>query len=178
MPNLTFHKELDIYLKSVSHFMYMNYLPESWFTKPDHIAIKAKDAAAYDAHVEFWKTKAVRNRICEIKLNGRRLGTVKLKEPMSVGPFGLISWLELMEPRPEKVGKDKVGIDHMEFYFPDFDEVLMILKDRVIKAKKEKNPSHSWISVELHDGQELKINDWPLAKIIPEEIKAGKAHWV
>jgi predicted metalloenzyme YecM len=178
MASMTFKEEVKVYTKSLARFMYLYSLPEKWFTKPDHLAIKAKDAAAYDAHVEYWKDKAVKGRVSEIKMNGRRLGTVRLKEPFSVGPFGIISWIELMEPRPNMVGKDKVGLDHMEFYYPKFDEVMTALKERDVIAKLESNPSHEWISIILHDGHELKLNNGRLGTMVSKEIKQGLSRWV
>ncbi len=107
----------------------------------------------------------------------RRLAALNLISDLPIASLGNISWVEVMEPRPEKLGKDVIGLEHMEFYYPDFDEVREVLQANDISFVEESNPGHQWINIVISDqGQELKLNNRPLAVIVEEEIENGVAH--
>ncbi len=82
--------------------------------------------------------------------------------------FGMVEWVEIMESRPQRVDKDIVGLEHAEFYYPHFDEVRAVLGEKGIAHKLRKDkPSHHWVEVVINNsGQELKLNDKPMAEIV------------
>jgi hypothetical protein len=95
------------------------------------------------------------------------LAALHLISPQSVGDLGEVSWLEIMEPRPEKVGKDFVGLEHIEFYYPDFDEVREALDKYKVSYTQQNNPGHDWINIVLGEaGQEFKLNSRLLSDVV------------
>jgi hypothetical protein len=164
--------QLDNYAAELESFIATNSLPNEWFLEPDHIAIKGVDGTDYEDILESFRPVA--KQITYIEMDGRRLGTANLTRPIVAGDLGSVSWVEIMEPRPERIGSDVVGLEHMEFCYPNFDEVTKVLRSRGIEFEPQQNPGHSWINIVINDkGQELKINDRPLAVIVEEEIKSG-----
>src|SRR5690349_1913904 len=108
-----FSTKLAEYASALERFRKESDLPEEWFAVPDHLAIKCADPADYERTVQEWLSYA--DSLSYARLNNRRLASANLSEPILVGVNGQVTWVEIMEPRPEKVGKDPVGIDHMEF---------------------------------------------------------------
>ena len=166
---------LEKYLEELEDFVDRYSLPAEWFEVPDHVAVKCADAADYEAAVESFRPVA--EQITEMKMSGRRLGSVKLLKGLAVASFGEVLWVELMEPRPEKLGKDVVGLEHMEFYFPDFETISDVLEQRSIYHKVQSNPGHRWVNIVINDkGQEFKLNDLTLADVVEDELKEGKLY--
>lgn len=167
-----FEQAIADYAESLRAFVDEHELPSDWFKVPDHIAIKGANAADFEAIMNSFKPLA--NQLSYIEMDGRRLGTAQIISPITIGTFGSVSWVEIMEPRPEKVGKDVVGMEHMEFYYPHFDEVKAALTERNIPFEQQQNPGHAWINIVINNsGQELKINDRLLADAVTEEIQKG-----
>lgn len=167
-----FEAQAAAYAQAIESFCTEHELPSEWFAQPDHLAIKCKDAADFDATIEVWLPQAA--EFSYVELNGRRLATALLLEPITVGNLGSVEWLEIMEPRPEKVGADTVGIDHMEFAFADFETAREVLDEKDIDFEDQQNPNHSWLSI-LANGHEFKLNDRVLADIVEEELSSGEA---
>jgi predicted metalloenzyme YecM len=169
-----FEAQIDEYAQELQNFIARQELPDGWFKTADHVAVKGADAAGFEALVEHFRPLS--ERISCVDMSGRRLATAQLKQPVIVGTLGAVSWVEIMEPRPEKVGKDVVGFEHMEFLFPDFSAVQAILDEKHIAYEMESNPGHSWVNIKLNErGQELKLNDRLLGDAVTEEIQSGKA---
>jgi hypothetical protein len=167
-----YEDEIGLFAASLKEFIAKYELPDSWFKKPDHLAIKCADGLDYVFRMEELIPDAV--QASEITMDGRRLATLKLTSEVSVGDLGAVSWLEVMEPRPEKVGNDVVGLEHIEFYYPDFDEVTDLLDKLGVVYKIETNPGHSWVNIVINEaGQELKLNDKTLEDIVTEELEQG-----
>lgn len=166
--------ELETYLGDLEDFIDFYDLPQAWFGAPDHVAVKCADAADYETTIASYESEAA--QMTYIVMDGRRLATVKLARSLAIASFGDVSWLEVMEPRPEKVGKDVVGLEHAEFTFTDFAAVRDVLRDRNIKYEDQSNPSHAWINIVITEkGQELKVNDKPLSTIVEHELELGQA---
>lgn len=166
--------ELEAYLGDLEDFIDYYDLPEEWFGAPDHIAVKCVDADDYEATIASYEPQA--EQMTYVVMDGRRLATVKLARSLAIASFGDVSWVEVMEPRPEKVGKDVVGLEHAEFTFTDFVAVRDTLNDRNIKYEDQSNPGHTWINIVLNEkGQELKVNDRPLSAIVEHELELGQA---
>lgn len=171
---LEYEEEIGIYAKTLQDFISKYELPDTWFSRPDHLAIKCADALEYEYKLQELMIDAQSGS--QIEMDQRRLATLHLISSVQVGELGSISWLELMEPRPEKVGKDVVGLEHMEFYYPYFDEITETLHRYKIPFTEESNPGHSWINIVLNEqGQELKLNNKLLADTVEEELEAGTA---
>lgn len=169
-----YEEDIGLFAQTLGSFIERHELPEAWFKTPDHIAIKCADALDYAYRMEALIPDAV--WASEITMNERRLGTLELTNPISVGELGAVQWIEVMEPRPERVGDDVIGLEHMEFYYPEFDEITQILTDRKIEYQLQSNPGHSWVNIVINDqGQELKLNDKLLGDTVREEIEQGIA---
>jgi len=169
-------EQIDQYAKELENFVSVHNLPEAWFAQPDHVAIKCADGMDYEDTMEEFKDEAEQRTW--VKMHGRRLGSVKLISSLALGNFGDVSWVEVMEPRPEKVGKDVVGFDHAEFHYPHFKPIIMTFNLRKIKYSiPDDNPEHGAVVVVINEdtGHELKLNDKTLADIVAHELKEGKA---
>jgi len=170
----TFESAVNGYARSLEDFVDQYDLPKKWFYKPDHLALKCLDNEHYNEAVQAWQTAA--SQMSYVWLNGRRLASAHLQQPLRLGAFGSVEWLEIMEPRPEKVGKDTVGIDHVEFNFPDFASAKEVLDDRGVVYELQSNPNHEWLIIVINQlGQELKLNNRSLANIVAHELETGQA---
>ncbi len=173
MPAMdTFDEQVTEYAAALEKFRKDNDLPYEWFATPDHLAVKCADAADYEQTVQVWLPRA--KSLSYISLNNRRLASVELLEPIAVGSNGQVVWVEIMQPRPEKEGKDPVGIDHMEFLFPDFVAVTTVLQAKNIPVEQDENPQHKWLSI-MANGHEFKLNDQVLAKVVAANLASGVA---
>lgn len=169
-----FEHAVDQYVASLERFAHRRGLPTEWFSEPDHLAVKCLDGEHYEDMVAAWGRRS--NLASYVRMNGRRLASIHLGEVVSLGIFGDVEWLEIMEPRPKKVGIDIVGIDHAEFVFPDFTAADVVLAKRSIPHELQSNPNHSWLNIPINaTGQELKLNNRPLADIVTHEIETGVA---
>ena len=165
------------YATELTAFIAKHELPDKWFKVPDHLAIKCADSMGYVYTVEELLPDAA--QASEIEMDGRRLAALRLTSPVTVGNLGKVQWLEIMEPRPANVGKDLVGLEHMEFYYPDFDEIIETLGKYSVNFKIQQNPGHAWVNIVLNDqGQELKINNRLLSDTVADELSDGTAHLI
>ncbi len=168
---------LEEYAHDLEEFIDALALPEEWFAVPDHVAIKCADSEHFDTVLEDFKADA--EQISFIEMSDRRLATVSLISSISVASLGEVSLVEVMEPKPEKVGRDIVGFEHMEFYYPDFEEVREVLRSRNHPFEMQGNAGHAWVNVIINQqGQELKLNDLTLAETIAHETQANQTHIV
>lgn len=176
MPSVDSFQRLQQLISEYGHaltaFIGAHQLPAEWFAAPDHVAYKCQNAADYDHIMELCKPFAKQRYY--IAMDGRRLGSIRLQTPLAVADFGTIEWLEVMQPRPAKEGVDMVGLEHMEFVFPDFDAAQQILNAKNIPYERQSNPAHEWISIMLNSGQqELKLNNRSHTDIVQQEFAAG-----
>jgi|GEM_PF-1946222 len=146
-------------------------IDQAWFRYPDHIAVKCSDTSHYESERAVASEECV--ELTEIAMQGRRIATVEFRRAIGMKPFGLIRLVELMEPRPEKVGHDAVGIDHVEFSHPQMSAFADVLKSSAVRYEEQSNESHNWVSFELNDGLEVKLNDLSLADTIEAELARG-----
>jgi predicted metalloenzyme YecM len=166
--------QIFVYAEELRAFIDDNALPEEWFAQPDHLAYKCRNAEHFDEVLRDAANDA--SALSVVQLDGRRLASAELAQAVYVESFGYVEWLEIMQPRPEREGDDVVGLEHMEFYWPDFETVEEILTDRGISYTLESNPKHQWINVVINEiGQELKLNNRPLAEVAEEELEEGNA---
>ena len=172
-------EDIDQFEKSLNSFALAHELPiEDWFNNPDHLAIKCADRKDFDETVRSYKPRAVGRQVSGVDMHGRTLATAQLETPLQVGSLGTVEWLEIMEPRPEKVGKGLVGLEHIEFYFPFFKRVRTVLDNAGITYEEpQDNDHHKCIVVVFNKkGQEFKLNDYPLGKIVAQELDEGMSY--
>lgn len=170
-----YEEAIEQFANDLQDFIDRYELPDEWFKTPDHIAIKCADGLEYVYTVEDLVPDA--QQASEIEMDGRRLAAFNLILSVPIGELGSVSWLEIMEPRPEKIGKDVVGLEHMEFYYPDFDEIKEILDGHKIAFTMQSNSGHSWMNIVINQrGQELKLNDRLLGDTVAEELEDGRSH--
>lgn len=98
-----FTLQITEYAEALQAFRTEHDLPAEWFAVPDHLAVKCAGSADYESTIQTWLPLAA--ELSYVYLNDRRLATARLLGPLTVGEFGDIEWLEIMEPRPEKVGQ-------------------------------------------------------------------------
>jgi hypothetical protein len=152
-------------------------LPETLLKKPDHIAIKAFDSPRFEELLEEVKREfsvSDKHIVTEV-LNDRRIATAFLAGPIAVGSFGEVKLLEIMEPRPEKVGEDKVGLDHFEFLVPNLADAVMHIRRSPIHENDydvRSNSNHDFIEVRFGEiikgehSREFKLTYESLADIV------------
>ncbi len=166
-------RQIEDYAQELEGFIERNKLPNEWFERPDHVAFKAANSQGFDLLIQTFRPLS--EQISYIEMDGRRLATAKLLSHVTLGTFGDIQWVELMEPRPARVGSDVVGFEHAEFYFPDFEAAQAILSDKKVAYDMQDNPGHSWVNIVINsDGQELKLNNGTLEDIVAAETARGE----
>lgn len=143
----------------------------------DHLAIKMYDGAAYE--------QALRNirpfcrHLIEANLDKRRITIAVLQEPLELPGFGKTQMIEIMEPRPHMVGKDIVGIDHVELLLKDLEEAASLMAAKGIKIGDGVNIYHHTVVVRINKkGQEIKFSNKPIETTLKEEMKAGDAYHI
>jgi predicted metalloenzyme YecM len=176
-PN-NFERSVKQYADLLTEFRYAHgLLAKSLFKIPDHLAIKCHDASHFEETLETWKPRAA--QASWVWLNRRRLASIQLQEELLVGEFGAITWLEIMEPRPERVGKDIVGIEHMEFVVPNLELMQTKLNDRGIDFEPQHNEHHAWLNIPINQlGQELKFTNTTLLEMTEIGLENGDAEIV
>lgn len=174
---IEYEEDIDQYAELLQGFIEKYELPDNWFKTPDHLAIKCADSLDFDYTLQELLADA--SQVSQIEMDKRRLATLNLTSKIQIGELGSVEWLEIMEPRPENVGKDVVGLEHLEYYYPDFDEIREILEKYHIDFTEQSNSGLSWISIVLNkEGQELKLNNKLLANIVDEQLENGEARLI
>lgn len=163
------------YAESLVVFRAQRRLSTGWLSRLDHLAVKCLDTEHFDETVRLWLPNA--REASYTKLDGRRLVSMHLAGRLALSRrLGSVDWLEIIEPRPERVGLDTVGVDHMECIFPNFAAARAILDDRGLPYQFQSNSSHEWLSIPInHQGQELTLSNRPLADIVAQDLADGTA---
>ena len=138
----------------------------------DHLAIKVADSADYDAQLP--QLLKMLSSAQYVNLNNRRICTGKLITPITLPGFSQTNFLEILEPRPSKVGTGVVGLEHVEFLVPDLDSVKSALVAKNILPEFHDNGHHRSLIVKFNNlGQELVYTNTPLEQVLVEEQKNG-----
>ena len=140
----------------------------------DHCAIKARDS------VEFEEWIAELLPFCTSAsfavLNNRRLATLELKMPVYFGVWGQTTVLEVMEPRPEKVGNDFTGFEHIELFHPSLNSVADTLEQKKVPFDHQENPGHKAVVLALSpEGHEVKFTDNHLRLMVKKQLESGES---
>lgn len=164
----TYGYELDLAVKEHD-------LPRELFNAPDHVAFKTYDSDGFDDFLN--RLRGMAEELSYVRMDNRRIAAAWFAAPIAVKKFGEVHWLEVMEPRPKNVGMDIVGVEHMEFHYPDLDKTRQLLKNKGLPLIFESNFSHSWLSGIINGdlGLEVKFSDRKLSDIVAEGIKSGQA---
>ncbi len=175
-----FKAEVADFAVAASDYIAQHNLPSEWFVEPDHIAIKCRDGEHFIETMEEFRP--VSRAITYIYKSERRLGTAMLLSGLSIGWLGKVEIVEIMEPKPENVGRDIVGVEHMEFFYPDFAAAQAFLQTQATERDQEvsheldlSSSVHQTLVLPFGDGYEIKLNNRTLADIIPEELASGEA---
>lgn len=181
MKKLVF--EIADYTREVERGIRDTKLPQEYFDTIDHIALKAANRHHFDRVMEEFKRGwlAEAEKIYSTTLDGRRIAVGLLAGPLVVGDLGTVDCLEIMEPRPERVGQDRVGLDHAEF-IPSIS--LMDLAARIetvngIIPEWQPKAKHNTLCIRLGPTQrEVKFTDRALRSIISEEYAARETELI
>ena len=167
------NSNLQTYAASFAAFTASNPLPKNWFGAPDHFAIKCASKDSYDETCDDVE-KFSDGGIWQIELNNSYLASAKLSQKIELDNIGSVDWIEIMQPRPG-MEPDSDFVEHVEFYYPNFDEITEILAKNDIVFELQDNSSHSWVNVVIDKtGREIKFSNKTLAKIVEEEKRVGR----
>lgn len=167
-------KEATSYINSFRSFLIENSLSELLIPPVDHLAIKMKDAKEFEDLL--LKINPLSSHISYTYMNNRKIAVAELINPISFGELGETNILEIMEPKPEKSGKDLVGFEHIEIYHPQFDEIEVELKAKNIAYEIKENKMHKSITLKINNnGQEIKYTNNRLKEIVKQELKLGNS---
>jgi predicted metalloenzyme YecM len=141
----------------------------------DHIAYKCKDAQEFDGVIAEWLPNVAQCHY--IILNNRRLASARFTVPIDLAGVGPVAWLEIMEPRPSKVGQDFVGVEHAEIVVEDLERIAALCDEKKIAYTRYSNPRHSAVVVSLSpQGHEIKFTDSSIADIVVDQHQAGESY--
>lgn len=161
-----------LYRESLQAFLISNKL-EVYGTDPlDHIAIKAKDTVQYESLIELLLPVSLQGSF--VSMDNRRIATVDLEKPLRIGTSD-VQCIEIMEPRPEKVGRDYVGFEHAEIYSSHIAKIEEYAKEKGISYEAYTNDSHHAIVFQINDkNQEIKFTDATHIDVLRIEKEHGK----
>lgn len=154
----------DVYFEKLKDFMSSHRLEDLLAPPVDYIAIKCADSRDYETYLYFIKSLTLKRS--EVMLQGRRITNLVLISPISFGDLGETCCLEVIEPKPEKVGHDLAGFEHIEIYNPDLENVEAKLRDVGVTYERGGNEYHNTIVVKINEqGQEVKFTSVRLADL-------------
>ncbi len=139
--------------------------------KIDHIAVKLSDTSEYENFIN--DNLAFFASANYIQMNNRRITTVRLKNAIETTSFGSVFYLEIMEPKPEKVGTFKSGLDHAEIWVPNFDELEKEFGLRDLEFVRSDNGHHRTLIFKMNDLWEVKFTDKTIEDTVKDEIESG-----
>jgi len=176
MGRVELERQADAYAHRLHNFINYNNLPREWFAEPDHVAFKAYDRKGFEDYLTQIQDSVV--SLSFIIMDGRRLAGAKLKKPLEM--FGIdvaINWVEIMEPKLQKVGSDVIGFDHMEFWHPNFSVIRRGLSIAGIDSTIRENPHHRWVNVVIDQqtGQDVKFNNGYFEEMVEAGLESGEA---
>lgn len=142
----------------------------------DHFAIKIPDEATLLELADAIKPYCVQNfenspGLSIRKMDNRSIAVALLEQPLRLGSWE-IHCIEIMQSKPENLGKDPIGIDHVEFINADFEGVQSVLKAKNVSfGINIKNGYKKTVIVKLNSkGEEVKFTDKTLAAVVPLQI--------
>lgn len=166
--------QIFAYGEELRNFVDDHALPEEWFNEPDHVAYKCRDEQHFD-HVLQEASHDVQS-MSYVEIDNRRIAGAEVEQSVYLESFGTINWLEIIQSRPEKLGQDIVGLEHVEFYWPELESAEEVLRDRGIPYELQSNEQSQWLSIIITEfGHELKLTNTRLANIVRDSMADGEA---
>lgn len=164
---------LGAYDSTYARFVEQHKLPpQSWFSNPDHFAIKCADFNDYTETIETVQREFDVEGMWQLKMDDRMLASTHLMGKVTVSGAEF-SWIEVMQPRPGKESEHGF-VEHTEFVHPDFNVIKSSLQKCGVEFTLQQNSGHKWINVVMdEDGREIKFNDKSLADVVVEERSRG-----
>lgn len=167
-------KEASVYMQTLQNFIAKYKLQNICSGMVDHAAYKCVSSEEFETSLSELKVKA--NHISVIVMDGRRLATIELVSPLSLGDLGLTYYLELMEPKPERIGTILTPFDHIELYNPNFELVENELQEKGISFTHFANDNHKALVITINSlNQQLKFTDSHLREISKKEVSEKRA---
>lgn len=150
-----------------------NYSIEELLAPPvDHVAVKARDSVHYSEIVGGFLPKTTLASFT--RMDGRQIATLELSSPIYLDELGETLFVEIMEPKPEKVGRDLVGLEHIEIYNPDLEGVMRVLDEKGVTYEDGGNLYHRTVVVKINEkGQEVKFTNGRLGEIVRRQTEDG-----
>lgn len=167
--------DAELYATFLSAFIGTYKLDSLFSGKPvDHIAVKAAGLDDFERYLESITPFA--NLVVRSEVNSRWLVTARLIKAVNLGTYGPVSYVELMQPKPGSNPNGLVGLDHVEFVNPNFNQIDARLWQVKAGKKLQSNSNHSAIVVVINSkGQEVKFTNTTLLEINQKEVKEGRA---
>lgn len=163
------------YSEEVKLFFYAYGLADLVVDKPlDHVAIKGLNTEKYQEYLRAFKP--ICKRLSSESVGPREIAIGELTAPLDGGTLGPVSTLEIMEPKPDTIPTTHDLIDHIEILVPDLSTIEEALKAKSVEFKKQSNPNHTALVIEINEwGQEVKFTDKTLKEIADTQIAKGVA---
>ena len=161
---------LDLVALEVTHK-----LPPILFDNPDHMAIKTASVSQFEEYVR--SISDISDELYCLEDNDRFIVAAKLAARIAVGFNQAVRWIEIKEPRPELVGQDLVGIDHVEYLVNDIEAAIVQVDVRGVEHQLQSQGNHQIISASLNElGQEVRISNTPLAALVTEKLESDEIY--
>ncbi len=169
----TYQTQIEEYSKLLFNFLSQLNLLNILNGQVDHVALKAKDLVNYNSLVKQFLPNSISAQY--VNLNNRKIFTSTLDFEIILPQIGRTNEIEVIEPRPEKVGQGFSGFEHIEIYLSDLSALQSKLNHHNIQHDYEDNGFHKAITVKLNSiGQEVKFTNTSLENVLKEEQKEGK----
>lgn len=149
-------------------------LPDKWFGRPDHVAIKCPDTESYLDTVEAFRPLVNPESYGKIDQGGRRLASGNFLTPIQLGGFEF-EMIEIMEPRPNASPIERTFVEHTEFTVDDLLTIYngltmkIAANDSSVRVIDDRQSHHPGIVLEFADGLEVKFNETSLANMVIDE---------
>lgn len=164
---------IDEYVSSLKLFSTSTGLARLLTPPVDHFAVKLRDTKSFESYLNSIKPFCL--ELSYIKMNDRKIATARLTAPHLFENLGKCDILEIMEPRPEKSGKEPSKFDHIEVYNPNLAELEGRLGLLGIAYQPYQNPGHKALVLVINpQGQEIKFTDNHLLEIVKLQNKQGQ----
>ncbi len=137
----------------------------------DHVAVKALNRNVYEQYLRAYLPLS--RRLSYETVGQRDIALAELYDSLDAGNFGLVSLVEIMEPKPGSIATTHDLIDHIELLVPDLEPVKTILSNKAVEFKEQSNDNHMAVVIPINEwGQEVKFTDHSLLDIAEQQLKS------
>jgi hypothetical protein len=167
---MMFNEQISKYSIALTTYEGTHRLPAQIFQQPDHLALRTADIGEFEHVVRSLNDNA--EQMTCVEDEGRFRVDAKMLGSVSLGIYGRVKWLEIIEG-------DSSGIDHTEFFFPDFSKLRESFHrgrvDYEIDAVDERKVATVSFS-QRGESFEVRITDTPVSEVVAREISNGEAY--